>query len=379
MPPLDDDPDELTPEERHRLDLEWVALTAVREALALVTKSSPTYLHALGVAQDLSSELFSSEAGMIAAAQEPQDLREYRQKAQAKSELTGSRVEAAELIRADIEEHVNLVNTSGNTDQLTKRLKRLQTLENQLVTRDYSENALIVRDMFSADRAEFPAPPTRNGNQVEYLIANKRAFRIRMLHPDNSEQISGADLIYEYCDQNRKQVRLAFLQYKIWNGKVLYFSQAKNLPAQLEKMRSLTCDAGLCKCTSNETEELTPSFRLPFCASFLRPTDKLQSADSRLLSSGEHLPICLIEQVSDQGTRGKVIRKSDINSKSVSQKAFDELFSRNLIGSDWIPYSDVTSLYQDIGLFQSTDSIVIHAQECYVTNAEDSDEYDPAF
>lgn len=39
-------------------------------------------------------------------------------------------------------------------------------------------------------------------------------------------------------------IRVIFLQYKIWENGILYFSQARNLKPQLRRMKTLLCNQG---------------------------------------------------------------------------------------------------------------------------------------
>lgn len=67
-----------------------------------------------------------------------------------------------------------------------------------------------------------------------------------MLHPDNAENILGADLIYENIDTKSGHVRFLHMQYKIWNNKSLNF-KAGSLAAQIEKLDKNLYKAGYCK------------------------------------------------------------------------------------------------------------------------------------
>jgi hypothetical protein len=64
-------------------------------------------------------------------------------------------------------------------------------------------------------------------------------------------------------------------------------------------MKFFTCDKNFCNSASSEN-----SYRFPCCSGFLRPTDKLQNADQKFISTGEHLPICKIEDCKTKGKNG---------------------------------------------------------------------------
>src|SRR5438034_9996259 len=103
---------------------------------------------------------------------------------------------------------------------------------------------------------------------------------------------------------------------------------------QLEKLRSFTCLGGLC---SGETQD--NPFRFPHCAAFLRPTDRLQRSNQKLLSTGEHLPICKIESCTTQTRRGTpVLEYKTMRKVYLSGEAFEYLFAAGKVGSRVFSY-----------------------------------------
>ena len=214
--------------------------------------------------------------------------------------------------------------------------------------------------MRTARRPDLPSP--RAGDKyTEYLLPFERALRIRVLHPDQPEHSSGADLVYEFCDETARLVRLAFVQYKIWDGRNLRFADSKNLDAQLKKLEQITCQRGWCRCRENDGPP--KSYRLPFCAAFLRPTDRLQRPDAALISSGIHVPVCIAGTASLNENGGRVLRRDPIRSRAVSQRLFEELFNRGMLGSDWLKYEDVETIYREHRILETDQRIVVYAQE----------------
>jgi hypothetical protein len=156
--------------------------------------------------------------------------------------------------------------------------------------------------------------------------------------------------------------RITAIQYKIWNGTSLYLSQANNLEKQMNKMRSVFCDAGFCDSPAGGTAP--QDYRLPYCSAFLKPTDKLQSPNSPLISSGLHVPICVAFRTMVSTAQGKKkIEKEKIRNQSLSHKVFEEIFNSNMLGSRWLLYDDVEKLYRDHRIIEPEETIVIHAQE----------------
>jgi len=346
-----------------RLDVEWTTLNAIREMLGIALKgvSTPTYEQALALGRILSPELFDSAASLIGKGNEQQIVREYRQKAEARSEKEKRIVSPVEVVDKDIEDHNDLLDTSGDRSLIRKRLNFLQHVRILLLPQKHTENQLIIRDLFKADR-DIPVPPIEGDTYREYRLTEDRGLRIRLLHPDPPEHSIGADLIYEHYWDKKRIARLALIQYKIWNGQTLYSSQSSNLENQLSKLKSIFCDTGLC--TPFERSARLEAYRLPFCVAFLRPTDKLQQPDSHLKSSGLHVPICVVQGAwKDTGRGGKKIESKDIRSESLSHKVFEEVFNTNMLGSRWLTYDEVEELYRKHKILQPNERIVLHAQE----------------
>lgn len=241
-------------------------------------------------------------------------------------------------------------------DQLKLRLKKIIKAKEELSKTKHSENQLIFRDAYNVDRN---LPVLFKGKSLmDYELPNQNNLRIRVLHPDKPEHITGADLVYEYHHKDSEQVSLVFIQYKIWKNKRMYVSDPR-LEKQLEKLKRNTCDKGLCKC-----EIKNKGFRFPFCSSFLRPTDALQSADQTLISSGEHIPICALGELIDTGRRGgEYIDYKGIKKHSISGILFEELFNRGKIGSKSFSYYELEEYYKSLELIESDGSVIIYAQE----------------
>lgn len=357
--------DELTISQR-RLDAEWAALNAVREMLGIASRNlaDSTYIDALAVGRETAPKLFDPQFSLIAAGQEPPIVREYRQRAEAKSILDGQPVSPIELLDGDLASDERLLKVGGyGHDQLKRSVANLRRAREWFEERVYSEHKLISRDVYAAARPELPTPPRAVDNYVEYSLPFDRALRIRILHPDRPEHSTGADLVYEVCDEEQSRARVAFVQYKIWDGKTLRFSGARNLSDQLARLEAVCCKAGLCAASTPTPESPPNSYRLPYCAAFLRPTDRLQRPDAALISSGVHVPVCVTLTVSLESAGGRILRQDPIRGRSVSQRLFEELFSRNMLGSRWLSYDAVEELYHTHEILDSDQRIVVHAQE----------------
>ncbi|EJG5880614.1 hypothetical protein NAE44_003371, partial [Salmonella enterica] len=105
-------------------------------------------------------------------------------------------------------------------------------------------------------------------------------------------------------------------------------------------------------------------YRFPCCSAFIRPTDKLQSADQKLMSTGEHLPICKIDECTSTGKRGaRLLEYDNIKDISLSNESFEFLFNTGKIGSRNLTYDELTQLYSNFLQESSLSRVMIYAQE----------------
>ncbi|PZP49274.1 MAG: hypothetical protein DI598_08280 [Pseudopedobacter saltans] len=223
-----------------------------------------------------------------------------------------------------------------------------------LEPRRINENRILQRDFNKIDRTDFGAKLIESDDfKVDYSLGNNRFLRIRLLHPDKAEHICGADLIYEQHNEETGKIRVMFLQYKIWDDGILYFSAVNNLEAQLNKMNEFICGNKICE--SRKLKEGEKDYRFPYCSAFLRPTDKLQQQNEKIISSGIHIPVCSIIEMIKNGE--KKIDKRYIRHQALTQKIFEYLFNKNLLGSNWIGEDQLEKFYKENGLLSTDDSI----------------------
>jgi hypothetical protein len=345
-----------------RINNEWVSINALRELLKIATHgdyTKSTYDAALELGGELYPELLSEENSLLRRERQSATAKEFIQRAKLKSIQAEKEISAIDLIAEeiiDIQSLITLEPEKKRNDQLKLRLKKIIKAKDELSKTKHSENQLIFRDAYNVNRN---LPILFKGqSSLDYELPNSNNLRIRVLHPDKPEHITGADLVYEYHHKESEQVSLVFIQYKIWENKKMYLSDPR-LNKQLDKLRKSTCDKGLCKCTTQNK-----GFRFPFCTSFLRPTDALQSVDQNLISSGEHIPICLLDQLKSTGSRGgKFIDYKGIKEHSISGLLFEELFNRGKIGSKPFSYYELEEYYKNLDLIESGGSVIIYAQE----------------
>lgn len=343
-----------------RANTEWASLVALRELIGWASKGEtvPTYLQTLLFASKIFPRLFGPDQSLLFRQEESDTAREYRQAAAAESKIQKKIVTPISLLEVDMEVCESRIKNESENDKLRQRLSRLKSAWHELKTAEHSENQLILRDALRTNK-EYPISGTGKDYR-EFQLPMDRVLRIRVLHPDEPEHLMGADVVYENYWDEKRVVRLAAVQYKIWEKKILYYDE--RMGKQLQRLREALCRRDLCK--SSSFSKRKAAYRLPYCAGFLRPTDKLQSSDSRFVSTGYHIPVCVVERSWEDGIRGgKVIRSKNVRSEAVTQKVFEELFNSNMLGSRYMTYGELEKLYKETKVLDANERIVIHAQE----------------
>ncbi|MEQ9882106.1 hypothetical protein ABRP83_07960 [Pectobacterium brasiliense] len=359
-----------------RINQEWVALNAIRGMIKIASKGSmskSTYDNALDLGGSLYPQLLGPENSILRRERESDTTKEYRQKAELKSIRNGKPVTALNLVLEDIDEYESLISIAKTnkgdkqkTDQLKRRLAQLQKARSELEIKSHSENQLIFRDAYNVER-DFPELSKGHAYR-DFKLPDGNYLRIRVLHPDIPEYITGADIIYERHNEKSGKVSIVVVQYKIWNDKKLYISD-KRIKSQIDKMRTFTCKHNICMHKEGEN-----TYRFPYCAGFLRPTDKLQKTDQKFISTGEHLPICRINDCKSKGKRGgELLEYEKIKEVSLSAELFEELFNRGKIGSRELSCDELQVLYKNASVIDADDTVVIYAQEFPALTETESD------
>lgn len=348
-----------------RIDAEWIALNAFRGMAKIATKSDmakSTYDNALDLGGELYPELLGSNS-LLRRERESDVAREYRQRATLMTIKNSEQISPVSLLQKDIAEFKDLLliaekskDEKRKADQIKKKLGQLIAAEQEINTVAHTENQLIFRDAYNVERNP-PAINSGKGHR-DFELPDGNILRIRVLHPDKPEHISGADIIYERHSSTENKASIVAVQYKIWSEKVLGLTDIR-LKGQLKKLDKFMCSNDVC---NNNADGNT--YRFPCCAAFLRPTDKLQKPDQKFLSSGEHLPICKIDECTTYSKRGTPILSYDrIRDVSLSSEMFEYLFNKGKIGSKFLSYDELKKLYSDYLIESSEDNVVIYAQE----------------
>lgn len=349
-----------------RLNAEWISLNAFRGLSKIASNGDmekSTYDNALELGGALYPELLGDDVSELKRERVSDTTKEFRQRAEYMSIRDNKIIEAVDLIKSAIIEDESLLKIAekekGNknrVDQIKRKLGQLYKAKDELEPNEHSENQLIFRDAYGVERS-VPSLTTGQGYR-DFKLPNDKVLRLRVLHPDKIEHITGADLIYERHSPNEDSVAIVAVQYKIWEKRKLYLSDERMLD-QISKMNSFLCRKGVCESNSEEND-----YRFPCCSAFLRPTDKLQRPDQKFLSTGEHLPICKIEQCTSKGVRGAdILEYKNMKDVSLSSEMFEFLFNKGKIGSKDLSYSELEELYSKFLGDASGQRVVVYAQE----------------
>lgn len=335
-----------------RLDAEIMGATAIKEVMEIAGRKPFAFREALNVGEELVPPLFSKEDSLLQREYQSRDERLYRDQAEAESALAKKVVLPSELVQREITRLERLAGVTGDPNSIDRELQKLEKLQSIFRVRAIDEAIAISRDIHQLPRLAFPQPMMERGVEKIYPFPKGRALRMRVLHPSRPEHISGADVVYEFCDHERRMARFAFIQYKMWDGERIAHSHIK--PEQLKKMRSKLCKQAFCE----GKHDGRSCFRMPFCSGFLRLTNVLQAEHVRHVSAGRFVPVCRME-IAGRGS----ISADDIKFQNVSSSIFESCFIGEMVGSDWHPYEAVEKLYLDCEIMHKGDRLLIYASQ----------------
>jgi hypothetical protein len=357
-------------EQLDQLQKEWILIIASRELLSIVKrKTNVSYEDAIKFAKQNAERVFAySKTDFFRKNVLDKLYDKFKQEAIAKSIENRKEISPNELIEERLEELDNLLSVypkdSEFPEALVKERKSLKKLiaeskKSILGLIRVTEHQAILNDSL-ANRANKQFVNNQLGKFNQYIDKdNGSVFRINILHPNPSEAITGADLIYEQYDTKNEKVRIAVIQYKIWENEVLYILKAGNILSQLSKMQGCFCQKNFCK--PPDEFDLSQHYRLPFCTAFLRPTDKLQDPRN-LITTGYHVPICNLKKMRMDGEYEYKINIDSIRKYSLKAQSFEELFNEEMVGSRWLTIDELQSLYIETKVIEPNQRIILYAQ-----------------
>jgi hypothetical protein len=358
---LPEDEQNRTSENSARLDIEWLAANALRDALGIAIPGiqPPGFEDTLNIGEQIAPLLFGRNVSLVRRLLADVAVREYQERADAESQLKGLVVDPLDIVDREIKGFEELLAARGEKEQIKRRLRFLRSVRQKLIKEPTSENSILLRDVYQAERPNIPSPPYSDSPNCRwYQLPDGKTLSLYLMHPDRPEQATGADVLYEVYWEDEKLVRLAFVQYKLWDGRSLHLSRARNLAAQIERLIKVTCNGKLC--SAGHSAVPPEGYRLPCCSSFIRPTDRLQNKDPRILSKGLHVPVCVAEKLLNEE---KVLRRRKLKDRALDSRIFEELFANGITGSRWLPYNRVEQLYGSTYITSLEERVLVHARE----------------
>lgn len=353
------------PDDRKK-EVAFNIVVSVRDAISIAQKKQtpPTYEQALRITHDIDEVLYNFCSKQLTNKNENDIVKLFKERAEVESLKSAAPKTAIGLLQDEIAVYKDLLNTPNIEKDKTKSLKShiasLEAAIENLKPRKLSEHRILERDFCKINREHLGAEIFfETDSYVDYKLGNSKFLRVRLLHPDKAEHILGADLIYEQYNVETEKLRMVLLQYKTWEDGVLYFSSSSNLEAQLQKLKLNICDNRFCQQPMRLTNEL--DYRFPYCCAFLRPTDKQQSNNNKIISHGIHIPICTALQIRKEG--GNKIEKNQIRHSTLTHEVFENLFNHGFIGSRWLSVSEVEQFYRERKVLDNDQSLKLYAKE----------------
>lgn len=353
-----------TVNENDKRNVAFQTVVGIRDAISIAkrTEQPITYEQALRTVFDFDESLYEQFTSLLTEKNENDLAKSYKEEARIRSRQMNSLIKPENLIAEEIKKYQQLIQQGkDNNEDVTysrNRFLQLCAALESLKPRRVSEHAVLNRDFNHSSRKElYNKVLEQNYHSIDYLISRNRFLRLRLLHPDKAEHVTGADLLYEQYNMETYKVRFVFLQYKMWENGMIYFSRSGNLVEQIQKMKKCLCDYNYCE---RSADTASPMYRFPYCAGFLRPTDKLQHEKSKMVSSGLHLPICDVIRLSSSQPK---IEKKSIKHYTLNHKIFERLFNLNLIGSRWIDIAELERHYQNHNILESSENVKLYATE----------------
>ena len=345
---------------RQRSSAQEITIIALHDTVSIADKNGryTTYQTILNIADALAPQFFG-RLNLLERVHESDLAIEYRQKADLESLEKNETILPSSLVRQDITKWRNYLNQSQVEDYnaVLKRLDKLEGVLQELEPVAHTENRLIQRDMSIGE--DLPTA-TKGGHYLDLALPHGRVLRLRLIHPDAPEDITGVDILYEHHNVEAECARIVVAQYKRWENQTLYTTQS-NVEDQITKLECTFCQNNYCKTPDGDLDRHL--YRLNYCSAFLRPTNKLQSSNSRFASIGYHIPICRVKQLWEDTTIGKKLTYERIKNESLTQRTFEEMFFNEMLGSRWVSYNELQAFYDQYRFLRLGETVKIYAQD----------------
>ncbi|WP_435016712.1 hypothetical protein TA3x_004286 [Tundrisphaera sp. TA3] len=355
---------ELTEDQRIQLDIEWATASALRDGMEIASgrgRHKITYKQAEALGREVAPEIFLNVNRLLDKPNETLLAQEIRQHANAQSAVDRIEITPVQYITAEIKKmqlQIAALDDDEDRHLLENKIARYQDVRQELEPRENREAQLIWGDAIASGLG---LPECGAGNDYkDYQLHEGRILRVRAAHLMALEEKIGCDLVYENLNCKEKTARLVMVQYKLWEpyDDVIHHNERDN--NQINRMTNAACKNRLC---SMDNVAYT-SYRLPNCAAFVRPTDRLKEPTSKTVSSSLHIPICVMnESWQPNKNKGKSIKREYVRNRSLSHRTFGELFEYGMVGSKQITWDEMTEIYKSYGIFNVTERVMIHMQD----------------
>lgn len=360
----DEDIDDNITNRDRQISREFTFINSLRDALGIYLKGSKTmtYEEVVDFGSQIAPAILGDDRLFFNQKKLNALYEEYRERAEALSQKEGKEISILEATIRSIREHDELIRVGqGSLVVLRRKLDDLIELGRELESSSHTETNVIMRDVYKVRRG---LPYEDRKDYRDFQVPGDRGIRIRVLHPDHLEHITGADLIYECYSERYKKVRVAAIQYKIRRSSSVHIDE--RIEKQLDRLENTFCKRGTCLVASDLNNH---NYRLPYCTAFLRPTDEVQPDAPRIMSKGFYVPVCVIKSIraNKDTPNPNAIPSKRLRDHAVTHKIFEELFNADMLGSKWITYNELEAMYQSTGFLEPHESITVHAQEFTIT------------
>jgi hypothetical protein len=374
-----------------RLDGQFLLIVALREGITIARRRSTSYSETFAIANMLAPTILGREH-MLFQPEESESARVYREKArllskQKENELLATKkkgetltpeekeasiITAINAVDKDIDDLKSLLKADSHENPLLQRQLdslykvRKEFVEQEIAPRD--EHDIILKDWNKGiELPTFFAQDAHNFH--DFALPDNRVMRIRILHPQKAETITGVDLLYENHQLKEKMARIAAVQYKVPQGNSKNIVIDDKIQGQLNRLRTIFCGNELCVGPSyDNTPVNSRPYCLPCCCAFFRPTDRLQGFNPRLATSGYHIRVCDVDRICGYTKTQKKLLTPDISREhGISSIVFEELFNTNKLGSRWLTYEQLDRFHRQYEIVKPYEQAGIYIQEAFVS------------
>lgn len=346
-------------DETYCRNLAFQLLVALRDMLyiALARNYPPSYEQTFNVLNFLNKSLYAETRYLIKSKNESDVVGYFKEEASLQSEVKKKKITADVLIKKEIKRLKILIRKANLPEEEIKHIRQRLAFLNSglenLQTDKVLPSELTIPVCLEKYKNWFPLEEYFPEYYVDFLLPLNKILRVRVIFPKDSPVTDGVELIYENYDQISNSSRLFIMSYITWLGGYIKHEEYNQFSARLNFMKNHTCETGLCN-------DDNPGFRFPHCASFIRLTDQIESAESKLYSSSLLIPNC---SVSSLHSGSVLLNRRTIKPYALKMKLFSELYSLKLVGSEYHTEETMKHFFENCIDKQRQKSIILFVRE----------------